>query len=47
MVVAIIAKELNPDLKLVLVESDQRKAAFLRTVIRETALSANVKTERI
>ena len=47
MVVAIIAKELNPDLKVVLVESDQRKATFLRTVIRETALSATVKTERI
>ncbi|MDG2068110.1 MAG: 16S rRNA (guanine(527)-N(7))-methyltransferase RsmG [Paracoccaceae bacterium] len=47
LVVAIIAKELNPDLKVVLVESDQRKATFLRTVIRETALSASVKTERI
>ena len=47
LVVAIIAKELNPDLKVVLVESDQRKATFLRTIIRETVLSATVKTERI
>ncbi len=47
LVVAIIAKELNPNLKIVLVESDQRKATFLRTVIRETALSATVTTERI
>ena len=47
LVIAIIAKELNPDLKVVLVESDQRKATFLRTVIRETSLSATVKIERI
>ena len=47
LVIAIIANELNPDLKVVLVESDQRKATFLRTVIRETAISATVKIERI
>lgn len=33
---------LRPDLQVTLVESDQRKATFLRTVVRETALS-NVK----
>ncbi|MFG6619325.1 16S rRNA (guanine(527)-N(7))-methyltransferase RsmG [Sulfitobacter sp. 1A05707] len=38
-------KERNFDV--VMVESDQRKSAFLRTAIRELDLAAKVKTERI
>ena len=40
-VVAIMAKRDNCARKGVLVESDQRKAAFLRTVIRELQLNAS------
>ncbi|NVO26027.1 16S rRNA (guanine(527)-N(7))-methyltransferase RsmG [Donghicola sp. C2-DW-16] len=47
MVIAILAAELNPAGKVVLVESDQRKAAFLRTVARETGVSAQVHSKRI
>lgn len=46
-VVAILAKEKMPLLQSVLVESDQRKAVFLRTVIRELGLSVSVKADRI
>ena len=47
LVIAILARELRPELKVVLVESDQRKSAFLSTVIRETGVSAIVETQRI
>jgi 16S rRNA (guanine527-N7)-methyltransferase len=47
MVIAIIAKELRPDMKVTLVESDQRKCAFLRTVSRETKCNAIVHSKRI
>lgn len=47
MVVAIIAAERAPDMAVTLVESDQRKAAFLRTVVREVGVPANVIAERI
>ncbi len=47
LVVAIIAKEITPSRCVSLVESDQRKAAFLRTVIRELDLRASVFLERI
>lgn len=47
LVVAIIAKELRPDMKVTLVESDQRKCAFLRTVSRETMCDATVISKRI
>lgn len=47
LVVAIIAQELAPDLKVTLVESDQRKCAFLRTVARETGISVTVHAKRI
>lgn len=47
MVIAILASELNPTGKVVLVESDQRKSAFLRTVARETGVSATVHSKRI
>jgi 16S rRNA (guanine527-N7)-methyltransferase len=47
LVVAILAEELAPKLKILCVESDVRKATFLRTVIRETGISATVVSERI
>lgn len=47
LVIAILAAEVRPDLRVTLVEADQRKAAFLRTVLRETAVSAAVVTGRI
>ena len=43
LVVAILAKELNPKLRVTLIESDQRKAVFLRTVVRELQLNAMVQ----
>ena len=47
LVVAIYAKENNPAQHVSLVESDQRKAAFLRTVVRELGLNATVLSERV
>ena len=47
LVVAIIAMEKAPDLKINLIESDQRKSTFLRTVVRELDLNTTVKTARI
>ena len=47
LVVAILARELSPDLHTVLVESDRRKAAFLMTAARELDLSTRVLAERI
>ena len=47
LVVAILAAEAVPDLRVVLVESDQRKAAFLSTVMRRTGIRAEVRAERI
>lgn len=38
LVIAIIAEELAPNLRVTLIESDQRKATFLRTVARELGL---------
>ena len=46
-VMAIIGKEKHPDANFVLIESDLRKATFLRTAIRELKLSAVVLAERI
>ena len=46
-VVSIVAKELAPSLQVVLVESDNRKCVFLRTVIRELGLSVKVINDRI
>lgn len=46
-VVAIIAAEQAPSLRVVLVESDIRKAAFLSEVGRECGLSMDVVAERI
>ncbi|SEN11571.1 16S rRNA m(7)G-527 methyltransferase [Loktanella fryxellensis] len=47
LVLAIMAKVARPDLSFILIESDQRKAAFLRTVIRRLTLSATVRADRI
>ena len=47
LVIAILAAELEPDLRVALVESDQRKAAFLSTVVRKTGLRAEIRPERI
>lgn len=46
-VIAILAHELNPDGQVSLVESDQRKSAFLRSVLRETGVSGQVIAKRI
>ncbi|MFG6517151.1 16S rRNA (guanine(527)-N(7))-methyltransferase RsmG [Sulfitobacter sp. 1A13496] len=45
-VISILNQE-ERNFDVVMVESDQRKSAFLRTAIRELDLSAKVKTERI
>lgn len=47
LVVAIMAKDTNPDLSVTCIESDLRKATFLRTVARELALNLSVRSERI
>lgn len=47
LVVAILAKEKAPDLRVTCVESDVRKATFLRTVARETGTEVTVHAQRI
>lgn len=47
LVIAILSRELRQGLSVTLVESDARKAAFLRNVIRETSISATVICQRI
>ncbi|MHA6265540.1 16S rRNA (guanine(527)-N(7))-methyltransferase RsmG [Aliiroseovarius sp. CAU 1755] len=47
LVTAILAAEADPDRTTVCVESDLRKATFLRTVIRETGIRASVEAHRI
>ncbi|WP_377510011.1 16S rRNA (guanine(527)-N(7))-methyltransferase RsmG [Octadecabacter sp. R77987] len=46
-VIATLAQEMNADAEVLLVESDQRKAAFLRTAARELDLSCHVICDRI
>ncbi len=46
-VVAILAQERRPDARITLVESDRRKATFLRTVARETGAAFSVADQRI
>ena len=46
-VLAIFAKELRPNMQFYLVESDQRKCAFLRNAVREIGLNVKVHAERI
>lgn len=47
LVLAILGAQMAPDRQHVLIESDQRKAVFLREVVRETGCKAIVRTERI
>lgn len=47
MVVAILSRTECPDREFSLIESDQRKAAFLRTVARETGVNCQVFADRI
>lgn len=47
LVIAIMAMETGSPRKTSLVESDARKCAFLRTVIRETGVQASVLNDRI
>ncbi|MEC7298809.1 MAG: 16S rRNA (guanine(527)-N(7))-methyltransferase RsmG [Pseudomonadota bacterium] len=47
LVCAIIAAEKSPDLKFTLVDSDQRKCAFLRNVARETGTQVTVIAKRL
>lgn len=46
-VVAILAAERRPGLSVKLVESDQRKAVFLRTVAREVGVAMHIVNKRI
>ncbi len=46
-VAAIMAQADAPERRFTLVDSDQRKCAFLRTAVRELSLSASVFAERI
>lgn len=47
LVVAILAEDLDARRQVTLVESDTRKATFLRTVVRELGLSARIEAARI
>lgn len=47
LVIAIIADELAPDLQVILVESDARKASFLMKLCQETGIRAKIHIERI
>ncbi len=46
-VVAVLAAELRPEMRVTMVESDQRKAAFLRSVLREAGVDGEVIASRI
>ena len=46
LVIACLAADSAPEMRMTLIESDQRKAAFLRTVVRETGVRATVLVER-
>lgn len=47
LVVAILARELRPELGIILVESDQRKAVFLRQTAQKLGLTVKVMAQRI
>ena len=47
LVIAIMASDQSSPLRMTLVESDARKCAFLRTVIRETGTQAKVISDRV
>ncbi len=46
-IVGIVAAEFAPNLNVTLMESDQRKCAFLRNVARECGISVSVTSDRI
>ena len=46
-IVAILAAEKSPETKVTLMESDQRKCAFLRNAARECSVQVTVKSQRI
>jgi 16S rRNA (guanine527-N7)-methyltransferase len=46
LVLAILAKEKRPDLRFHLVESDQRKSAFLRKAVMDLSLPAQIHAQR-
>lgn len=46
-VIAILAKTRHPAAKIILIESDQRKAVFLRAAVRDLKLNASVLAERV
>ena len=47
LVVAILAADTGSPAHVTLIESDQRKVVFLKTVLRETGVSAQVQADRI
>lgn len=47
LVVAAILQDQGADTRVILVESDQRKATFLREAARQMGLSADVRSERV
>lgn len=47
LIVAIMAHESDPDRRTICIESDLRKATFLRTVVRETGINATILSQRI
>lgn len=47
LIAAILAAEDAPDLRFTLVESDQRKAAFLRNAAREAGIRCDIRASRI
>lgn len=47
MVCAILARELAPDIRFTLVESDKRKCAFLSSVARDLGLTVQIEAKRI
>ena len=47
LIVAILAQEADPDRNTICIESDLRKATFLRTVVRETGANATIISKRI
>ena len=46
-IAAILSREVSPETRFTLIESDQRKAVFLRTAARECDLKLEVLSERI
>lgn len=47
LVIAILRAELQPEMQVTLIESDERKSAFLRTVLREAGVKGKVITNRV